>query len=99
LSFIFSTGVCAATTQLKQRPDEAQYRQKLAHEVRHQLVLLPYYSVFDNLEFSVKDDTVTLVGQVVRPTPKADAEAAAKRVEGVAQVVNNIEVLPAFAER
>jgi hyperosmotically inducible periplasmic protein len=94
LSFIFSTGVCAATTQLKQRPDEAQYRQKLAHEVRHQLVLLPYYSVFDNLEFSVKDDTVTLVGQVVRPTLKAGAEAAAKRVEGVAQVVNNIEVLP-----
>lgn len=53
-------------------------------------MLLPYYSVFDNLEFSVKDDTVTLVGQVVRPTLKADAEVAAKRVEGVAQVVNNI---------
>lgn len=78
----------------KQRPSEPQTEQKLAREVRHQLVLLPYYSVFDNLAFSVNEDIVTLSGQVVRPTLKSDAEAAVKSVEGVAKVVNNIEVLP-----
>jgi len=87
-------GVRGATSQIKERPDQAQYEQKLAREVRHQLVLLPFYSVFDNLAFSVKDDTVTLTGEVVLPTLKSDAEAAVKSVEGVARVVNNIEILP-----
>ena len=94
VSTLIPMEVRAGTSQTKQRPNEAQYEQKLAQEVRHQLVLLPFYSVFDNLEFSVKDDTVTLTGQVVLPTLKSDAEAAVKRVEGVAQVINNIEVLP-----
>jgi hypothetical protein len=61
----------------KQRSEE-KYRAKLVKEVRHQLVLLPYYSVFDNLEFKVEGDKVTLSGQVVRPTLKSDAEAAVK---------------------
>jgi hyperosmotically inducible periplasmic protein len=69
-------------------------RQNLIREVRHQLVLLPYYSVFDNLAFKVEGDTVTLEGQVVRPTLKSDAENVVKNIEGVGKVVNNIEVLP-----
>ena len=67
---------------------------KIAKEVRHQLVMLPYYGVFDDLGFQVEGGTVTLVGAVTRPTLKSDAERAAKRVEGVTQVNNNIEVLP-----
>jgi hyperosmotically inducible protein len=78
----------------QQQRSEEKYREKLAKEVRHQLVLLPYYSVFDNLAFKVEGDKVTLSGQVVRPTLKSDAEAAVKSIEGVAAVVNNIEVLP-----
>jgi hyperosmotically inducible protein len=66
----------------------------LIQEVRHQLVLLPYYSVFDNLAFRVEGDTVILEGQVVRPTLKSDAENVVKKIEGVSKVVNNIEVLP-----
>jgi hyperosmotically inducible protein len=58
------------------------------------LILLPYYSVFDNLGFRVDGDTVTLEGQVVRPTLKSDAENVVKNIEGVGKVVNNIEVLP-----
>lgn len=69
-------------------------RQNLIKEVRHQLLLLPYYSVFDNLAYRVDGDTVTLAGQVVRPTLKSDAEAAVKSIPGVGAVVNNIEVLP-----
>ncbi|MDQ6759767.1 MAG: BON domain-containing protein [Acidobacteriota bacterium] len=66
----------------------------IAREVRHELVMLPYYGVFDDLAFRVDGGTVTLLGQVTRPTLKSDAEHIAKRVEGVTQVVNNIEVLP-----
>jgi hyperosmotically inducible protein len=78
----------------KKQRSEAKYREKLIKEVRHQLVMLPYYSVFDNLAYKVDGDTVTLYGQVTRPTLKSDAEAAVKSIEGVASVVNNIEVLP-----
>jgi hyperosmotically inducible periplasmic protein len=67
---------------------------KLVKEVRHELVMLPYYSVFDNLSYKVEGDRVTLYGQVVRPTLKSDAENVVKSIEGVASVKNEIEVLP-----
>jgi hyperosmotically inducible protein len=66
----------------------------LVKEVRHQLVLLPYYSVFDNLAFKIEGSKVILIGQVVRPSLKSDAEAVVKKVEGVSGVQNDIEVLP-----
>jgi hyperosmotically inducible protein len=68
--------------------------ERITKEVRHELVMLPYYSVFDNLAYKVEGDTVTLLGQVARPTLKSDAENAVKKIEGVDHVVNNIEVLP-----
>jgi hyperosmotically inducible periplasmic protein len=74
--------------------NEAKYQEKLIKEVRHELRLLPYYTVFDNLAFKVEGDKVILEGQVVRPTLKSDAETAVKSIEGVASVVNNVEVLP-----
>jgi len=67
---------------------------RLVREVRHELVMLPYYGVFDNLSYRVDGGTVTLMGQVTRPTLKSDAENVVKRIEGVERVVNNIEVLP-----
>jgi hyperosmotically inducible protein len=68
---------------------------RIVKEVRHELVMLPYYGVFDNLSYKVDPDgTVTLLGQVARPTLKSDAENVVKRIEGVAKVVNNIEVMP-----
>lgn len=73
---------------------EGKMQQNLMREVRHQLLLLPYYSVFDNLMFKVDGDKVTLLGQVVRPTLKSDAESAVKGLEGVSAVDNQIEVLP-----
>lgn len=74
---------------------EAKPQNKLRKEVRHELVMLPYYSVFDNLAYKVEGDRVTLYGQVVRPTLKSDAENVVKSIEGVASVKNEIEVLPA----
>src|ERR1051326_563103 len=66
----------------------------LAERVRHELVMLPYYNVFDDLGFRVDGDTVTLYGDVTDPVLKSDAGRAVKHVEGVQQVVNNINVLP-----
>lgn len=67
---------------------------RIAREVRHQLVTLPYYSIFDDLAFRVDGGTVTLMGVTVRPTLKSDAGNVVKNVEGVTQVINNIKVLP-----
>ena len=67
---------------------------QLAKRVRHELVTLPYYGVFDNLAYSIDGGTVTLYGQVVRPTTRSDAEGRVKRLSGVTRVVNNIKVLP-----
>lgn len=67
---------------------------RLAREVRHQLVMLPYYGVFDDLAFKVDGSTVTLLGAVTRPVLKSDAENVVKRIEGVTQVINEVKVLP-----
>jgi len=74
--------------------DSAQYQEWLTKQVRHRLVLLPFYSVFDNLEYRIAGDKVVLLGQVVRPSLRSDAESAVKRIEGVQAVENRIEVLP-----
>ena len=67
---------------------------QLARQVRHELVMLPYYSVFDNLTFKVDGAAVTLAGEVTRPTLRSAAERVVQRVAGVSAVVNEIEVLP-----
>ena len=68
---------------------------RVIKQVRHELVTLPYYGVFDWLQFEVRpDNTVILRGQVVRPSTKSDAEGRVKDVDGVSKVVNDIEVLP-----
>jgi hyperosmotically inducible protein len=73
----------------------AQTNPHIVREVRHELVTLPYYGVFDWLTYQVQNDgTVVLSGQVVRPSTKSDAEGRVKDVDGVRRVVNQIEVLP-----
>jgi hyperosmotically inducible protein len=69
-------------------------QERLERQVRHELVMLPYYGLFDNLAFKVEGYKVTLLGEVTRPTLKNEAEAAVKTIEGVEGVDNQIEVLP-----
>ncbi len=69
-------------------------QERITKEVRHELLMLPYFGVFDNIAFKVDGGTVTLFGQVVRPSLKSDAENAVKHIEGVEKVDNQIEVLP-----
>lgn len=73
---------------------QPQASARLVKEVRHELVTLPWYGVFDWLEYEVRsDNTVVLRGQVVRPTTKSDAESRVKDIDGVSSVSNEIEVL------
>ena len=91
-----AAGAFAAAREKMQAParNSANFEAWLTKEVRHELVMLPFYSVFDNLQYKVDGAKVTLVGQVVRPNIKSDAESAVKHIEGVEAVDNQIEVLP-----
>ena len=88
----------ALTAQQKDHNDAfvrgPESESKLAQRVRHELVMLPYYTIFDDLAFRLDGSTVTLLGDVVNPVLKSDAEGVVKRVEGVTQVINKINVLP-----
>ncbi len=84
---VLAPAVLSASTAV--RPEKP-----LAEQVRHELVMLPYYNVFDNLSYQVNGSEVTLFGQVTRPTLESDAENVVKRIPGVTVVQNEIEVLP-----
>jgi hyperosmotically inducible protein len=74
--------------------NEAEQFEKTVKKIRKELVTLPFYGVFDNLAFKYEDGTVTLFGQVSRPTLRSDAKRVVERVAGVEEVINKIEVLP-----
>ena len=76
------------------KADSPAAAKRIEKEVRHHLIMLPFYNLFDNLVYRVDGTTVTLLGQVVRPTLKSDAESTVKEIEGVERVINQIEVLP-----
>ncbi len=86
--------LCAFSQNADRNQPSAKSQDRISREVRHELLMLPYFGVFDNIGYRVDGDTVTLVGQVVRPTLKSDAENSIKHIEGVEKVNNQIEVLP-----
>src|SRR6266567_9219328 len=89
LSACALTALCLPVWAANDKSDD-----RITKEVRHELVTLPYYNLFDDLAYKVDGSTVTLYGSVTQPTLKKDAERAVRRIEGVTNVVNNIEVLP-----
>jgi len=94
---IFATLLTLATVGLAQdqrNQPTTRSVDRVIKEVRHELAMLPYYGVFDQIAFKVDGGTVTLLGAVVRPSLKSDAENAIKHIEGVDKVDNQIEVLP-----
>ncbi len=95
LPLVFSIASSATQDNPTTRALNQKSIDRIYKEVHHELVMLPFYGVFDNLAYKVDPDgTVTLLGQVVLPTLKSDSENVVKRIEGVEKVVNNIEVLP-----
>jgi hyperosmotically inducible protein len=96
LSAVLATLVAASVLAAGQSQQEASPKaeERIKKEVRHELVMLPYLGVFDNLAYKVDGYNVTLYGQVTRDVLKSDAEKAVKGIEGVEKVDNQIEVLP-----
>src|ERR1700681_3492400 len=94
LMFLVVLLVALPTLTFSQMEPGSPAQARIQKEVRHELLMLPYFGVFDNIEYSVDGETVTLMGQVTRPTLKSDAENVVKHIEGVERVINKIEVLP-----
>lgn len=95
---ILSLAICASAIEgnaLAKANLQNMLSASVVRTVRHELATLPYYGVFDWLEFqTLPDNTIVLRGQVVRPTTKSEAEARVKDIDGVSKVVNEIQVLP-----
>jgi hyperosmotically inducible protein len=89
---VLAVGSVVFAQQANQAP--ARSTERIVKEVRHELLMLPYLDVFDYLAYKVDGYNVTLMGQVTNPTLKSDAGNVVKRIEGVEQVDNQIEVLP-----
>jgi len=67
---------------------------RIGQEVQRELLMLPFHTLFDCLSFRVDGETITLTGKVTRPTLRSHAENVIKKIEGVGNVVNEIELLP-----
>ena len=93
ISLLALVAFAAAQDPQRDQPS-AKSQERITREVRHELLMLPYFGVFDNIAYKVDGTTVTLLGQVVRPSLKSDAENVVKHIEGVDRVDNQIEVLP-----
>ena len=96
-SFWLVTFALTMTALVQTAKPQTKATPNLAHEVRHQLAELPFYSEFDFITFTLDGKKVTLTGQVLRPSLKKHAESAVKSLEGVESVSNQIEVLPSSA--
>ena len=94
LAAVLALSASAAVAAPATSGGQAAGYDQLTKKVRKELVTLPWYGVFDNLEYQINGSTVTLYGQVVRPTTRKDAERRVSKIAGVERVVNNIEVLP-----
>jgi osmotically-inducible protein OsmY len=98
-SVAFSLFIASLATPLTlfaraQRPIPARAVARIQREVRHQILMLPYYNVFDDISYRVEGYNVTLMGAVTQPVLKKEAENVVKQIEGVQKVDNEIEVLP-----
>lgn len=90
---VFGLMVLAGTLAIAGTP--VKQLSPLENRIRHELVMLPFLSIYDDVSFQIDDGgNVILSGSVLRPTLKTDSERVVKKVEGVAQVDNRIEVLP-----
>ncbi len=94
LTTFIATVMATAPLVSAKLPSSATEQERLTDKVRHELVMLPFYGVFDQLSFSLEGRKVILTGQVTRPVLSSSAANVVKRVVGVESVENRIEVLP-----
>ena len=89
-----NSNLSTAQSQSSDQAVSPEVQAKLVQGIRHAILMQPYYTVFDNLGYTLEGRTVILTGQVLNPTLPKDVQSAVKKVEGVDKVVNKIEVLP-----
>jgi hyperosmotically inducible periplasmic protein len=94
VAMVFALGILCAGQDAQRDQPSAKAEERIIKQVRHEILMLPFYGVFDNLSYKVNGYSVTLLGQVARPVTRSDAENAVKHIEGVEHVDNQIEVLP-----
>ena len=91
---LLALGTLVSAQDAQRDQPSAKGEERIIREVRHELLMLPYFGVFDYIAYKVDGYNVTLLGEVVRPVLKSDAENAVKHIEGVEKVDNQIEILP-----
>lgn len=96
-----AAGLASAQEQAKSPTDQPasqgmseQAVIRIAKAVQKEILTLPNYGVFDDIRFGIHEYKVTLNGYASRPTLKSSAEQVVKKIEGVKEVINKIEVLP-----
>ena len=82
-------GAAAASTM-----GGAQSDSDIARNLRHEVLMYPHYSLWDDVAFRVVAGNVGLTGDVNQPFKKRDIERLVRKVPGVASVTNDIKVLP-----
>lgn len=96
--FVFSAPTVAtawSATTAAQSPEAMQrLQERISREVYHELIMLPQLTIFDHLAYKMDGVNVTLMGEVVNTILQDSAEKAVRRIEGVGQVKNEIEILP-----
>ena len=78
----------------KTAPAAPQTAAGLTAAVAHQIVMYPYYSVWDAVDLRIDNGRVALSGVVNQPFKKSDIESLVARIPGVAGVSSDIKVLP-----
>ncbi len=91
---VLTLGILCFAQEAQREQPTAKAEERIIKQVRHEILMLPFYGVFDNLSYKVNGYNVTLLGQVARPVTRSDAESAVKHIEGVEHVDNQIEILP-----
>jgi hyperosmotically inducible protein len=89
-------GIVVAASSATANPVGVNGNSTIAAQVKHRVNTLPWYGVFDNLQYQVNGSEVILSGQVVsdHSVTKDDIQKAVEKISGVTKVVNNIEILP-----
>ncbi|HVA94382.1 MAG TPA: BON domain-containing protein [Candidatus Dormibacteraeota bacterium] len=95
LTFL-TTGIAIGTPVARAESSKSPDISAIPGQVKHEMAMLPWYGVFDDLGYQVNGTEVTLTGQVIseHDVTKYDAGRAVRRIPGVTKVINNIEVLP-----
>jgi len=92
--FVGALAATAALTMATVNAQSAASRQA-TERVRAALERLPHYGVFDFVAFEMDQDSVTLTGYAYHGTLKSDASKAIGDLDGIDEIGNSIEVLPA----